>query len=300
MKPGESTLQTHARQGRIRAFVIALAIHGLLAAFLFFGVRWNTQEPAPIQVEVFTPPATNTAVITPQAAVEPKPEVQAQPKEEQTTPKIETKVENKVDAKAESKVEPTPELILQKQREEKRLKEERAEQIKREAKKDAERAAKVEAKEEAKKAEAKKQADQLKAQEQAQKQAELDQQARVRELQKQAQSQSATSKVSGETAVDGSKTGSIDAGYVGRLRSVIQRNTRFPESSVSNIGPAQFLVELNPDCSQRNVKLTKASRSSAWDQAAERAIRNTDPFPKPSNGNCPASITVTHDPERKD
>jgi len=55
-------------------------------------------------------------------------------------------------------------------------------------------------------------------------------------------------------------------------------------------------VQLRPDCSLISVKLQKSSGFPAWDQAAERGIERTDPFPRPGGSACQSVIEITRGP----
>jgi colicin import membrane protein len=270
-------LAKKAKKGRLRALSIALVFHGMLAAFLFVGIRWNTQTPQPIQIEVFTPPTVvvEKPVETPIPEVKPEPEVK---------PKPEIKPEAKVE-KPKTVDLPPPDLATEKKKAEKKRRELEKEEA------EADRLAKIKSdkkqadKELAEKDKARKETEKVEAEKR-----EAKQQERIKQLQQQAGAQAG--------AAEGAKTGVTDADYVGRLIAVISRNTVFSAGEVDGNPIASFVVDLNPDCSIRSVRLTKSSRASAWDQAAERAIRKTDPFPKPSGGNCPARMDVTHRPQQ--
>jgi colicin import membrane protein len=275
-------LAKKAKKGRLRAFFIALVFHGLLAAFLFIGIRWNTQTPQPIQIEVFTPPSVSVA----KPVEPPVPEVKPEPTVEKPLP-------------PPKPVElPAPDLAIEKkkiekqEREKEKIELERKEKLKAEKKQlEKEVTEKEKARKETEKLNAEKlAADKVKTEKLETEKRETKQQERIKQLQQQA----------GATvgATEGAKTGVTDADYVGRLISVISRNTVFSAGEVDGNPIASFVVELNPDCSIRSVRLTKSSRASAWDQAAERAIRKTDPFPKPTGGNCPARMDVTHRPQQ--
>ena len=56
-------------------------------------------------------------------------------------------------------------------------------------------------------------------------------------------------------------------------------------------------MKLQPNGKIVSVQLSRSSGTPAWDLAAERAIRRTDPFPCPSNGACAPALTVSHGPK---
>ena len=71
--------------GAIRSFVFAVMVHGALFGFLYFGVRWQSETPTPIEAELWTAlpsaPAPVPKAEAPRAEVkpEPKPEVKEVP-----------------------------------------------------------------------------------------------------------------------------------------------------------------------------------------------------------------------------
>ena len=88
--------------GKVPSVVLAVAVHLLLAVFLFFGVRWQSSQPEAVMVELWnSPPAVEQAVVPPEPL--PKPE-----------PKPEIKPESKVEKAAEP---PKPDIALEKKKE---------------------------------------------------------------------------------------------------------------------------------------------------------------------------------------
>ncbi len=273
-------LEQHRKRGRFRAFVLAFLIHGALAAFLFLGIRWKTQEPAPVQVElVNAPERTESATAAPAVPPEPRPE-----------PKPELRPDTRPEPKAEHRAEPKPDLATEQLKKEAQLKAARERELNQRELKERELNDKELKQREVKQREAK--AAEAKAAEAkaAEEKREALQQQRIRQLQQQAG-------VSRE-ATEGSKSGTVDADYEGRLRAIISRNTVFNADDTIGNPVTMFAVELNPDCSLKAVRMTRSSGNLSWDQAAERAIRKTDPFPKPRDGHCPGRIDqLTHRPK---
>jgi colicin import membrane protein len=89
---------------------------------------------------------------------------------------------------------------------------------------------------------------------------------------------------------------SADAGYAARIRSAIRANTVFNASGVPGNPQARFLVTLSPSCEVLQVRLEASSGNKAWDEAAERAIARTSPFPRPPAGPCDRSLEISHRP----
>jgi colicin import membrane protein len=59
----------------------------------------------------------------------------------------------------------------------------------------------------------------------------------------------------------------------------------------------EYLVELFPGGSVRSIKKLKSSGLPGFDEAVERAIRSSDPFPANSNGVVPPNFTFSHKPK---
>jgi len=91
--------------GKVPSIALALLVHVLLAAFLFFGVRWQSSQPEAVMVELWVSPP---APVVEKIATPPLPQAQPEPKPE---PKPEAKV-------VEKAVEPPkPDIALEKKKE---------------------------------------------------------------------------------------------------------------------------------------------------------------------------------------
>jgi len=95
--------------GKVPSVVLAVLVHVLLAAFLFFGVRWQSKQPEAVMVELWnSPPAPAVEQLVAQPEPPPKPEIKPEIKPE---PKVEKAVEPpKPDIALEKKKEPKKEL----------------------------------------------------------------------------------------------------------------------------------------------------------------------------------------------
>ena len=98
------------------------------------------------------------------------------------------------------------------------------------------------------------------------------------------------------TTVHGSTSGTRDAGYAARVSSAIRNNTTFFQQ-ISGNPKAVFDVRLDRDGRIQDVRLKQSSGNAAWDSAAERAIRRTDPFPCPRSGSCESTLEIHHGPQ---
>ncbi len=142
----------------------------------------------------------------------------------------------------------------------------------------------------------KKAADDKRRAEQARRDAEAAEQRRAEDIRR-LQSQAGTSGTPSDQAVRGAATGRVDAGYGARVAAAIRSNTTYQLPGDLDGNPkAVFLVSLRPDCSIAAVRLRKSSGVPAWDQAAERGIQRTDPFPRPADGTCQGELEIVRGP----
>jgi colicin import membrane protein len=98
----------------------------------------------------------------------------------------------------------------------------------------------------------------------------------------------------------GAEAGGAQGAAVGswgaKVSSQIRANTVFPVPPDLRGNPkAEFALTVLPDGSIGSLRLTRSSGLPAWDQAAERAIRRSDPLPRPPPG-TPREIAIAHGP----
>lgn len=105
--------------GKVPSVVLAVAVHLVLAVFLFFGVRWQSSQPEAVMVELWDSPpapAAQEVVAQPEALPnpEPKPETRPEPKVEKAIepPKPDIALEKKKEVKKEPPKRPEPRLNL--------------------------------------------------------------------------------------------------------------------------------------------------------------------------------------------
>ena len=106
--------------GKVPSIALAVLVHVLLAAFLFFGVRWQSSQPEAVMVELWvSPPAPVVEKIAtpplPQAQPEPKPEPKPEAKVVEKAvepPKPDIALEKKKVVKQEPTKKPEPKLKL--------------------------------------------------------------------------------------------------------------------------------------------------------------------------------------------
>lgn len=225
--------------GKRAAAALALSVHLLLAAFLFYGIRWQSRPPAAVEVELvraMPEPARLEPVHEPQP--ENKPEVKVEPKPEPIPePKVETpppKPEIAIKEKPKPKPKPVKEVAVPA----KAKYDPFQKQIEEELKQTADRKT-------------------------------VDAAARELTQLKAAQAAAAQSKA--------------QQAWQDNIAAKIKGNIVRPANATGN-PEAIFEVTLLPDGSLvGEPKLKKSTGAAALDAAIERAIKKSDPLPKPAD-----------------
>lgn len=231
-----------------RAFVLSLGTHLLLVALLVFGVSWQTREPAPVVLELWTPPAqpqvqAPAPVPAPRASPAPAPEPVV--KQPDISLKSESRAEKKSNprplkpapekpkpaAKASSQPAPKPATPVRDLEHERRMKE-------------------------------------LLAREQAN----ISAQRQEEELRLLLAKQQA----------EGAARSARLAGWTDKIRGKIRGNIVMPMDIKGN-PEAVFEVIQIPTGEVIDVRLRKSSGNRAYDDAVERAVRKSSPLPKPDD-----------------
>ncbi|WP_426170872.1 energy transducer TonB [Pseudoduganella sp. R-34] len=252
------------RHGGTRAFALALAMHCVLFAFLWVGIRWNN-DPVGVDAEIWDMTTQMAAPKAPEPEPQPEPEPPA--REPEPTPPPPPEVVKPV--------QPDPEIALQKkkEKEKKELEQKIAEQKKKledEKKRLAEQQDKQDKLDKLEKEKAKKLAE-LKEKEKAAK-------ARAAEMQRIMGSAAA-----GSTGTAARSTApNLDKGYVAKLRTKIMGRIDYPGAKQDI--EARFMVSQLPSGEVMSVKKTKSSGVAAYDTAVENAIYKASPLPKRDDG----------------
>ena len=86
--------------------------------------------------------------------------------------------------------------------------------------------------------------------------------------------------------------GGGDDGYGAKVRACVRPRVVYntPPRSGSQNPALQYRVDLNPDGTVRNVRITRSSGIALFDDAVQKGIAKCSPFPKPSNGRYPSFI----------
>ncbi|HEU4621469.1 MAG TPA: cell envelope integrity protein TolA [Burkholderiaceae bacterium] len=283
--------------------VLAVGMHVLLIGLLAFGVAWKSSEPIAVEAELWSS-LPQVAAPAPQPAPPPPPKVDTPP------PPPPPKPTPRVQAQPEPQRElPKPDIALEREREaqrkrdeQKRLDEQRkAEQRKAEERKQAEERKKAELQkaqdaEREKLAKAKAEADRKRklAEDAAAKKAEQEAaDKRFRENLARLSAQASGAPSTGNAAATSGPKG--DPSYAGKVQMLIKSNTTYADPSAS-LPRAEFAVQLDPAGYVLNLRKTKSSGNAGWDEAVERAIRKSEPYPPDKSGRPPSSLTITHCP----
>lgn len=230
--------------GKRISFALAVFMHLVLAVLIIYGIRWQTQKPETVEVDLVraAPPAPSPEPV-PAPKVEPKPEPPPPPKVEPKPepkpapkPDIAQKEKEKPKPKPEPRPEPKPEPKLKPEPSKDPFKEQMEREFRDAEKRKAANAAAQEA---------------------------------AKEL--------ASLKAQQASAAKSSAMGD----YIAKIRGKVRGNIVLPGDIKGN-PEAVFEVTQLPSGEIITVKLRKSSGNPAWDNATERAILKSSPLPKPA------------------
>jgi colicin import membrane protein len=268
------------RQGLLRAYGLALLVHGLLLAALTWGVSWRSSDTS-VSVE-----AELWSAVPQQAApklVEPEPEPTPEPAAAPPPPKVEQPRPSEADiALVREKERQAREKLEQERLERDRLAREKEEREK------LERDKKLAEEKKRKELEAKQA--RLKEQEEAKQREKL----RQENLKRMAGLAGAT----GAPTATGNaqKSSGISSSYAGRIRARIKPNIVFPDELATNPS-AEVEVRTSPDGTIVGRKLLKSSGAPNWDEAVLKAIDKTEVLPRNEEGIVPSPMTIVFRPK---
>jgi colicin import membrane protein len=243
--PGERP----AQPGRLRAIALAVLVHGLFFALIFFGVSWQSKPTVPLVAELWdrlpvgkeAPPRPAPEPEPPKAEVKPEP-----PKPEPAPPKPEVKPEP-----------PKPDIALKQKQEKERLERQKRE-------------------EEKKQEDLKKKREQEKADADRKKKEE-----ERRKAEERLKSETAAAEARKADAARAAQQSIIDE-YRKRISAKILSRSNIPDN-VSGQPKAEFKLTLLPTGEVLFATLVKSSGNRAYDEALERGIRSAQPLPLPPN-----------------
>lgn len=260
------------RQGLLRAYGLALLIHGLLLAALTWGVNWRRSDTS-LSVEAELWSAVPQQAAPPLVEPEPTPEPAPPP----PPPKVEEPRQSEADiALAREKERQAKEKLEQARLEKEKLAREKERERQEREKKLAEEKKKKELEAKRKEeAEAK--------------------QRREENLKRMAGLAGATG---APTATGNAQksSGGISSSYAGRIRARIKPNIVFPDELATNPS-AEVEVRTSPDGTIVGRKLVKSSGVPSWDEAVLKAIDKTDTLPRNEEGVVPSPMTIIFRPK---
>jgi colicin import membrane protein len=251
-----------SEQSNTTALILSALVHLLLVGALFFGVQWKSQAPSSVEVEVWR------AAPTPVAKAQPAPEPPPPPKPE---PRPEPRPEPKPVPKAEPAPTVKPDIAVKDEKKPKKEEPKKPEPKKEEAKKPEPK------KEEAKKPEPDRRPNFND---------ELNRDLKQTQQQKVAQDQRARAEAEANQLAQLKAEQSSAArsrgleNYISKIRNKIRNNITLPPSITGNPEGLYEITQL-PSGEVIDVKTRRSSGNPMLDAAIERAIRKSDPLPKP-------------------
>jgi colicin import membrane protein len=274
--------QPRSEQNTSAAFLLALCMHALLVGALWISVQWRTEPAGAVVVELWAA-APEPVVVAPPPP--PPPPVKVEPEKERPDADIVIKQEKK----APPKVAPAPDP--EKIEAERRRAEAERKRVEAEAKR-------IEAEKKQLELERKKQAEAM-AQAAERKREEERREAvrKAEEARMLAQAGAGSPKGSPDAIASVAGSGHGDPGYTAQLVGLIRPRIVFavPENTPSSVY-AEFQVDLLPTGEIHAVKKLKASGLPGYDEAVERAIRRTDPFPRKRDGTVDRTVIIRFRP----
>lgn len=264
------------------SFALAVGVHVLLIAVLFFAISWKTRPPAPVVAELWTQPEAPREVAPPPEPPKPAPQPKPEPKVEPPQTKVDIALEREKEIRRLEEVERKrrEDEHRRKELEEKQRKEEDARRLEAEKKR----------KEEAQRQEAekKRREDEARAKAARDKQR-VAEERRLKEDLERARDQRLKDQLARElgSTTSAARTGTpvagdagATAGWVDKIRAKIRGNVVLPPDLPGN-PQAVFLVQLLPSGDIVSVRLARSSGNKAVDEAWERAILKSSPLPQP-------------------
>lgn len=259
-----ANLQEHGLQWQ--SFALAALVHLLLLAFLVIGVQWQSSETTAVEAEVWD---MTTREAAPLIAPEPVPE--------EVKPVIEPPKEVEKPVEKEE-----PEIAIAQEKKRKQAEKDKQEELKKAELKKAELELAKKKELEEKKRIAKEKAAQDKIFEE-----------NMRRLNGQVV-KSGSGGLGDALKSTGNNRG--DPSYNAKVAAKIKANTIYVVNDTSSNNPTvEFVIQLFPDGSLKGpIKKTKSSGVLAFDEAVEKAIEKSQPFPRDKSGEVPGSLNLVH------
>lgn len=263
---------------RLPSILLAAAMHAILVAFLWAGIKWQNNAPVAVEAEVWDVQTQAAAPPAPPAP-EPKPEPEAEPEPPRPVKAV------------EPPPAPKPDIALERQKQkelkQKQLAEEKLEREREELKNKQEQDKKdLEKKLAAEKKAAEKAEKLAKAKQAAEEQKKLDK-LRAAEMQRITGAAGTTGGAPKATAPR------IDSGYLASITSKIKSTTSYLGSTdVAGNPRAVFKVDQSPSGEIMSVRMAKSSGVPAFDEAVEKGIIKSSPLPKKKDGTVERTLEI--------
>lgn len=242
-------LEKRRQPGRIRAIILAVAVHAAFFALIVFGITWQSRPEAPLEAELWKdlPPVTKAQPKPPDP--EPQP-----PKPEPEPPKPEPKPAPPEPPKEVKPEPPKPDPAIAEKKEREKREREKKEKVEKEKRERLEREAEKKKQDDAKK---KREDDKRRAEEEKAK----------REAEK------------AREAVAAVRQSEIDR-YVNGIKAKIRGKANIPDTVTGK--PAVVMrIRILPGGEVLDATIERSSGNRVYDAAIERAVRSASPLPVP-------------------
>lgn len=267
------------RQGLLRAYGLALLIHGLLLVALTWGVNWRRSDVSlTVEAELWSalPQEAAPPLIEPEPAATPEP-----------APPPPLKVEAPRQSEADIALAREQERQAKEKLEQARLEREKIAREKERERQDRERQER-----EKKLAEERK-----KKGLEARRKEEAETRQREKDRQENLSRMTGLANATGKPTATGNAalTSGVSSGYAGRIRARVKPNIVFSEELANN-PTAEVEVRTSPDGTIVGRKLLKSSGHKSWDEAVLKAIDKTEALPRDVDGLVPSPLVISFRP----
>lgn len=251
--------------GRIRAVLLALAVHAAFFGLIVFGVSWQNRPSPPLEAELWKdlPPAkaAKPAEPAPEPPAPPPEPARPEPKPEPPKPAP----PRPEPAKAEP---PKPDPAIAEKREREKKEQEKRERLEREKKEKLEKQKAEEAKQKAKEARKKREAE------------EAEKKRRTEEERARAAKAKADADAKAAAEAVATRQQAEMANFMSAIRVKIRGRANVPDT-VTGKPEIQVRITILPGGEVLDIKIEKPSGNRIYDEAIIRAIRSASPLPVP-------------------
>jgi len=264
----EGTQPEKPRQpGRIRAVLLALAVHAAFFGLIVFGVSWQNRPAPPLEAELWKdlPPVKAAKSAEPAPAPEPAPPEPAKP--EPPAPEPPKPAPPKPEP---AKVEPPrPDPAIAEKREREKKEQEKRERLEREKKERLDRQKAEETKQKAEEAKKKRETEEADRKRKAE-----EEKVRVAKARADAEAKAAVEAVASRQQAEMGK-------FMNDIRAKIRGRANVPDT-VTGRPEIQVRITILPGGEVLDIKIEKPSGNRIYDEAIVRAIKSASPLPVPA------------------